>query len=141
MHTPTVVAHSNLRARQHLFDPEPCRFQQLHLLNLHRSNIQPQHPEFHLHYISLEHTHHECAYTQLQLPQDNPPLLHHPAFHLHNRHQVHRRSHLTPPQPHFHLQPHLRVYQHHMASASTITPVSTHHHYNDLRTTTPLCQT
>ena len=137
---PTVVAHPACRAHQHLLDPEPCHFQQLHLLNLHHSNIQPQHPQFHLHHLSLALVHHECAYTQLQLPQDNPSLLYHPAFHLHNRHQVHRHSHLTLPQSHFHLQPHLRVYQHHMASTSTITPCSTHHHHNDLMTTTPLSE-
>ena len=37
---PTIVAHpspESPRARQCLLDPEPCRFQQLHLHNLHRS--------------------------------------------------------------------------------------------------------
>ena len=125
---PTVVAHPACRSHQHLLDLVPCHFQQLHLLNLHHSNIQPQHPQCHLHHLSLAPVHHECAYTQLQLPQDNPSLLYHPAF-------LYRR--LTLPQSHFHLQPHPRVYQHHMASTRTVTPCSTHHHHNDLMTTTP----
>ena len=137
---PTVVAHPACRAHQHLLDLEPCHFQQLHFLNLHHSNIQPQHPQFHLHHLSLALVHHECAHTQLQLPQDNPSLQDHPAFHLHNRHQVKRHSHLTLPQSRFHLQPYLRVYQHHTASTSTITPCSTHHHNNDSMTTMPLSE-
>ena len=63
-----------------LLHPEPCHSQQMHLLNIHHCNIQPQHPQFHLHHLSLVYVHHECAYIQLQLPEDNPSLLYHPAF-------------------------------------------------------------
>ena len=89
---PTVVAHPVFREYHHLLDPGPCHLQQQHLLNLHHSNIQPQHSQFHFHHFSFS-VHHACAYN-FSYFKNSPSLLYHPTFHLHSQNQVHRHSHL-----------------------------------------------
>ena len=78
----SVVAHPALWARQHLLGPEPCLFNSY----IYSTYITPtSNLNIHISIFilsALGHVHRECAYTQSQLPQDNPSLLQQQAFHL-----------------------------------------------------------